>query len=190
MLWKHFKAARLEYEFLTLRGSIFSHIFPNGQKQSAFMSDIVRKSSVATRNVQVNSAAFTVVQNTHEGRNLLLNNAGVATTVTLPAATGSGAIYRFTVAAVNTSGYAIKVPVGTNLFKGTILNTKQDGAGVLRGFTNGTTDDTITLNGTTTGGAFVGDWVEIQDIAALTWATTGSVTATGTVATCFSDTVA
>lgn len=190
MMWKHFKGLRLENKMQTLRGSLLSHIFPNGVEQSAFMSDIVRKASVATRNVQVNAAAFTVVQNTHEGRNLLLNNAGVATTVTLPAATGSGAIYRFTVAAVNTSGYAIKVPVGTNLFKGTIINTDQDSAGVMRGFTNGTTDDTITLNGTTTGGAFVGDWIEIQDIAALTWATTGSVTGTGVVATPFSDTVA
>jgi hypothetical protein len=190
MLWKHFKGLRLENEMLTLRGSLLSHIFPNGAKQSAFMSDIVRKASVATRNVLVSTAAFTVVQNTHEGRNLILSNAGVATTVTLPAATGSGAIYRFTVGAVNTSGYVIKVPVGTNLFKGTVLNTKQDGTGVMRGFTNGATDDTITLNGTTTGGAFVGDYIEIQDIAALTWATSGSVTATGVVASPFSDTVA
>lgn len=190
MLWKHFKGLRLEAEFLTLRGAIFSHVFPNGQKQSALMSDIVRTNSVSTRNVQVATAAFAIVQNTNEGRNMLLNNAGGASTVTLPNATGSGAIYRFTVQAVNTSNYIIKTNRGADTFDGLILNAKTDGSGVMRGWTPAATDDTITLNGTTTGGSSIGDWVEVRDIAVNQWAVSGNTSGTGTVATPFSDTVA
>lgn len=190
MLWKHAIGIRMERELLTLRGSILSHIFPNGQKQSAFFSDIVRSASVATRNVQVATAAFAVVQNTHEGRTLLLNNAGVATTATLPNATGSGAVYRFTVQAVNTSNYLIKTNRGADTFDGLILNSKTDGSGAMRGWSPAATDDTITLNGTTTGGSSIGDWIEVRDIATNQWAVSGNTSGTGVVATPFSDTVA
>lgn len=190
MLWKHFKGLRLEAELLTLRGSILSHIFPNGVKQSAFMSDIVRTNSVSTRNVQVAAAAFAVVQNNHEGRTLLLNNAGVASTATLPNATGTGAIYRFVVQAVNTSNYLIKTNRGADTFDGLILNADTDSSGVMRGWSPGATDDTITLNGTTSGGSSIGDWIEVQDIAANQWAVRGNTSGTGVVITPFSDTVA
>lgn len=190
MLWKHFKGVRLENELLTLRGSNLSHVFPSGIKQSAFMSDVVRTNSVATRNTQVAAAAFTIVQNTHEGRVMLLNNAGVASTVTLPNATGSGAVYKFIVQAVNTSNYLIKTNRGADTFDGLVLNAKTDGSGAMRGWSPAATDDTITLNGTTTGGSSIGDWVEVRDIATNQWAVSGNTSGTGTVATPFSDTVA
>lgn len=190
MMWKHFKGLRLENDLLTLRGSLLSHIFPNGTRQFAYMSDIVRLASLATRNVQVATAAFTVVQNNHEGRVLLLNNAGVATTATLPNATGTGAVYKFMVQAVNTSNYLIKTNRGADTFDGLILNSDTDSSGAMRGWSPAATDDTITLNGTTSGGSSIGDFIEVRDIAVNQWAVYGVTSGTGVVITPFSDTVA
>jgi hypothetical protein len=48
----------------------------------------------------------------------------------------------------------------------------------------------VTLNGTTTGGVSIGDWVEFEDILGTGWAVRGVVNQSGTEATPFSDTVA
>ena len=127
----------------------------------------------------------------HANRPLLMNGAGGARTFTLPAATGSGNRYRFVVAAVNTSNYLIKASAGTMLFKGTIIgaSTTDSATDAARTWTPGATDDTITLNGTTTGGVAIGDWVELEDCSATLWAVRGVVVQSGTEATPFSDTV-
>jgi hypothetical protein len=46
--------------------------------------------------------------------------------------------------------------------------------------------DTITLDGTTTGGVAIGDWIEVQDIVADKWAVRGVTTSSGAEATPFS----
>lgn len=125
----------------------------------------------------------------HEGRTVVMGGAGSSRTFTLPAATGSGARFRFVVGAVNTSNYVIKSVAGADLMEGAILFLTDAGDAV-EGFEAGATDDTITLNGTTTGGAAVGDWVELEDISATGWAVRGVVTGTGDEVTPFSDTVA
>ena len=53
------------------------------------------------------------------------------------------------------------------------------------------TDDTITLNGTTTGGGQIGDYIELIDIAEHQWAVNGMVTcpAGSNIADMFSATV-
>ncbi len=119
-----------------------------------------------------------------------MGGAGAARTFTLPNATGSGSIYRFVVGAVNTSNYVIKSNRGADVLKGQVINTNSGSAGAARGWYPAATDDTITLNGTTTGGSNVGDWVELIDAGANTWIVNGLTTGTGTVATPFSDTVA
>jgi hypothetical protein len=51
-----------------------------------------------------------------------------------------------------------------------------------------TTQTIITLNGSTTGGALIGDWIEIEDILTGVWAVRGVVScaAGSNPATCFS----
>lgn len=123
---------------------------------------------------------------THSGKNIVLTGAGAARTHTLPRATGSGRKYKFYVGAVNTSGYVIRSSNGLDVMKGSMLLA---GAAV-SSFTAAATSDTFTLNGTTTGGVAVGDWVEFTDLLSNVWAVTGVATYSGTAATSFSDTVA
>lgn len=114
-------------------------------------------------------------------RNLVMDLAGVASTYTLPAATGSGRRYRLYVGTVNTSNYIIKTARATDLFKGTVVMA----GATPTAFTAGASITTFTLNGTTTGGVAVGDWVEFTDLKAGIWGTTGAVTFSGTAATPF-----
>lgn len=132
-----------------------------------------------------------ITEAAHEGRTVLMTGAGGARTFTLPAATGGGGKYRFVVGEVNTSNYLIKASAGTMLFKGLIIgqSATDSATDAARTWAAGSTDDTITLNGTTTGGVKLGDWIEFEDVAATMWAVKGMITQSGSEATPFSDTV-
>ena len=127
----------------------------------------------------------------HANRPLLLGASGSAQTYTLPAATGTGNKYRFYVSVVNTSNYLIKASAGTMLFKGMIVgqSTTDSATDAARTWVPGATDDTVTLNGTTTGGQAIGNWIEFEDCSATMWAVKGFITQSGAEATPFSDTV-
>lgn len=138
--------------------------------------------------ISVTSSTVTINTN-YVGVPILLNRAA-GITATLPAASGSGNEYRFIVGTTVTSNSdIIKVANATDVMCGYAL-LGQDAADTSVFFEVGATDDTITLNGTTTGGAAIGDWIEVEDISATGWAVRGMVTQSGTEATPFSDTVA
>ena len=101
----------------------------------------------------------------HAGRTLLLGEVGgnALVTLTLPAATGSGATYKFIVSVANTSNYVIKVADASDTIDGIMLYLDEDGTAV-SAFPTVATSDTITLNGGTTGG-IIGDYLELVDIA-------------------------
>jgi VCBS repeat-containing protein len=122
------------------------------------------------------------------GADLIMNTAGAALTWTLPAAVGSGYSWRFVVGTVNTSNYLIKVANATDTIDGSVI-VNQDGADTVVSFQASGTDDTVTLNGTTTGGVSIGDFVEVWDVAAGQFAVRGLLTGSGTEATPFSATV-
>ena len=107
--------------------------------------------------------AVTIVE--HAGRTLLLGEVGgnAALTLTLPAATGTGAVYKFIVSVTNTSNYKIQVADATDTIDGIMLYLDEDGTAVTA-FPTVAASDTITLNGGTTGG-IVGDYLELIDIA-------------------------
>ena len=141
----------------------------------------------SARNVTLNASQTLTIQN-HSGRTLLMGAAGAALTFTLPPATGSGAVFKFVVSVVNTSNYLIVAPSG-DLYKGTIIGDSTGDAepGSLVAWpADASNDVTITLNGTTTGGVAIGDWIEIQDILTDVYAVKGFVTQSGTEATMFS----
>jgi hypothetical protein len=127
----------------------------------------------------------------HANRPLLMGASGAALTFTLPAATGSGNKYMFWVSVVNTSNYLIKASAGTMLFKGMIVaqSATDSATDAARTWVAGSTDDTITLNGTTTGGKDIGNWIEFTDCSATMWGVRGFITQSGAEATPFSDTV-
>ena len=111
--------------------------------------------------------AITTIE--HAGRTLLLGEVGgnAQVTLTLPDATGSGTTYKFVVSVTNTSNYIIKVPDANNTIDGVITFLDMDGTAVT-GYGTAATSDTITLNGTTTGG-LLGDHIELIDILADKW---------------------
>lgn len=136
--------------------------------------------------VQV-AASATLTSAANAGRVMLLNVATGAT-ATLPAATGTGNIYEFFVqTTVTSNGYLIKVANSTDVMAGRAY-IAQDAADTAVAFETAATSDTITLNGTTTGGT-KGDTVRIQDVASGLFAVLGHLTGTGVEATPFSATV-
>lgn len=154
----------------------------------ATAAEIDRVADLSARIVSLAvSTAITLLL--HADRIIKMGGAGQARTFTLPAATGTGAKFKFVVGAVNTSGYLIKSASGADVMAGTIFTRSDDAAAVLA-YKAGATDDTITLNGTTTGGVSTGDWVELTDLATNLWTVTGLTTSSGSEATPFSDTVA
>jgi hypothetical protein len=146
----------------------------------------VTAGGVAAAGVSATGSSLTVTQALHAGRNILLNRAaGIA--VTLPAATGSGAKYSFIVGTTTTSGgYIIKV-VGNDIIQGVAWAT-QDSADTVVAWETAADSDTFTWNGTTMGG-YIGDRLELVDIAADTWAIQAWSKATGPEASPFSATV-
>ncbi len=155
----------------------------------ATTAEINRAADVSTRIVSL-AVSTSITELLHDNKTIVMSGAGMARTFTLPAATGSGAKFKFVVGEVNTSNYVIKSVVGTDLMEGGIFGC--DGGGVTAPliWAAGATDDTITLNGTTSGGVSIGDWIELQDISATGWHVNGVVTQSGMEITPFSDSVA
>lgn len=122
------------------------------------------------------------------GKNVLALNRAAGVAVTLPVAIGSGkSINIVNVAAVTSNSHTVKVPDASGTIRGTAL-LAQDGGDTSVMFEAGATADTITLDGTTTGG-LVGDWIELIDMASNVWACRAHLAATGSEATPFSATV-
>ena len=133
------------------------------------------------------TATGSITAATHAGKILLMGEVGgdAAATFTLPAATGSGAEYRFIVSVVNTSNYVIQVANGDDTIDGSVT-LHQDSAATVASFNTVAASDTITLNGTTKGGVSIGDEITLLDMATNQYMVKGVLTASGTEATPFS----
>ena len=133
------------------------------------------------------TATGSITAATHAGKTLLMGEVGgdAAATFTLPAATGSGAEYRFIVSVVNTSNYVIQVANGDDTIDGSVT-LHQDSAATVASFNTVAASDTITLDGTTTGGVSIGDELTLVDMATNQYSVKGVLTASGTEATPFS----
>jgi hypothetical protein len=137
--------------------------------------------------VSVTGATATVTAAAHSGRTVLLDRAA-GQALTLPAASGTGNSYKFFVATTITSNSTtIKVADATDIMAGVaIVANDSDASASL--FETAADSDTITFNGSTTGG-IKGATVELQDVAANLWSVRIVGAATGTEATPFSATV-
>lgn len=106
-------------------------------------------------------------------------------TMTLPASTGCGTKFKVEVQTTITSNaLIIQVANATDVMTGICL-TAQDGGDTIVAFETASTSDTITMNGTTTGG-IRGDTIELEDVASGFWSVRIVCSATGTEATPFS----
>lgn len=137
--------------------------------------------------VVVTDSTVTVNAVDHAERTIVLKRtAGV--TVTLPAAIGSGNKYSFVVGATVTSNnYIIKVANANDSMVGRAL-APADGGSTVNGWEVVSGDDTVTLNGSTKGG-YIGDTIEIVDVADNIFVVNALLNQTSTEATPFSATV-
>jgi len=130
------------------------------------------------------TADVTLTSASHAGRTMLLDVASGAT-VTLPAASGTGNIYKFFVKTTVTSNdYIIQVASADDTMAGVAI-VANDGGATASIFETVAASDTITLDGSTTGG-ILGGQVEIQDVASGVFSVVVRGAATGTEATPFS----
>ncbi len=131
---------------------------------------------------------------THVGRLTTLNLLTGAA-FTLPAATGSGDVYRLTPSVTITSGtLVVKVANASDYMRGfALLANDTDGSAsnfeTANTGTVATESDTITMNRTTTGIGTIGDIIECEDIATNIWLVQVRAQANGTEATPFTVTV-
>lgn len=123
------------------------------------------------------------------GKTVLLDTAA-GSTVTLPASAGSGRKYKFIVTTLaTTNSHIVKVANATDTMQGIIVFADTDGTAAVNAFASGATNDTITLNRSTTGSVSLGEWIEVEDYTSGKWHVRGSLSNTGTPGTPFSATV-
>lgn len=159
---------------------------------NGFISGAGSIAAQAVSSAVAGSGTVAVTSATLAGRIALMSGASTANgslTYTLPAATGTGNTYTFVVGATatGTGTYVIKVKNSTDVMAGRAYML-QDGGDTVVGFETAASSDTVTLNGTTTGGT-TGDIVTITDIASGLFLVKCDLTGTGTEATPFSATV-
>jgi hypothetical protein len=142
---------------------------------------------MATPPVSATGATLVCSRDVHGGRVTAIN-AAAGCAVTLPNATGTGSVYKFFIGTTITSNSTtIKVNNATDVMSGRAFVISDNTAAVL-GYATAASSDTITLDGTTTGG-YAGDIIEIVDAYPGIFQVKVLTKATGTEATPFSATV-
>lgn len=122
------------------------------------------------------------------GMFIMLDTAA-GTTITLPAALGTGDEFHFVTTVIATSNsHIVKVANATDVMTGS-LSVVDHADGTCTMFGTVAASDTITLNRSTTGSVKIGEWFTIKDVKAGYFSVRGSVQATGSEATPFSATV-
>ena len=139
--------------------------------------------NASTAPALVGDAALTMTAALHANKDIILTIAATQT-LTLPAATGTGNKYRIIVGVTATGDKVIQVANATDEFAGVIYQVDTDTGDAIVAYPAVDTDgfDTVTLDGSTTGG-LAGDVIEIVDVAAGYFMLNGNSNATGVVAT-------
>jgi hypothetical protein len=153
---------------------------------TATAAEINAACDVSGRLVAQAAGNFALTAATHGNRITLVNDADVA--ITLPAATGTGNIYKVVIVTTAWTGGSIKAASAADSFLGGIWGVDDD-ADAAYAWKAEANDDTISGNGTATGGK-VGDWYKFTDVATGLFLVEGFITQSGgSEATPFSATV-
>lgn len=132
------------------------------------------------------TGSTTLTRQAHANRKIYVSSTS-ATTLTLPAATGTGDVYDIITGDVNVNNYVINASTnGADFFGNIWTNSTGDLPDLGQPWPTAAGNNTITLNGTTTGGAAVGETITITDVAANVYAVIGFTTSSGVEATPFS----
>lgn len=141
---------------------------------------------VTVVDVTASTLAPTVAQS---GATFVLDRAaGIAVTLPSIDAGEVGTYFDFLIKTTITSNSTtIKAPSASETMTGSCF-TISDGAAAVLGYKAGSTADTVTLNGSTTGG-IAGDMVRLKALSTTLWEVLALTSSTGTEATPFSATV-
>lgn len=118
----------------------------------------------------VTDATVSVTAASHAGKTIVFSRAA-GVTATLPAATGTGNIYRFVIGTTATSNAnVIKVANATDVMNGS-LNIQQDtdSDGTVKVWRADAGDDTMTFAGAATTGGIVGGYIQCLDYKTGFW---------------------
>ncbi len=132
----------------------------------ATVAELNRAADASTRIVNVTTATLAITELLHDGKVLTANKAD-GITFTLPAASGSGAKFVIVVGTTITSVGLIVQVVTDDVMTGLAhFGVTTDTTAVM--FSTAADSDTVTMNGTTTGG-LKGNMLEFIDIGADLW---------------------
>lgn len=120
-----------------------------------------------------------------DANTVLLVNAAAGLTLTLPVAAATGRRYTIVIGTTVTSNsVVVRVANAAGTMTGLAVSAA-DGGATVNGWETAADSDTITFNGTTTGG-ILGDKIELIDVASGVWSVNVFSSSTGTEATPFS----
>ena len=177
-------------ETLTVSGlTTYSTISDGTTTLAATTLELNRIADVSTRLIAAGGTLSATVA-AHDGKIIALDTAA-GSVVTLPAATGSGAVFRFIISVIaTTNSHIVKVANANDVIYG-VINTCSTGDSPDLGqpWVTAVDSDTITLDRTTTGSVSIGEWIELVDLVANKWAVRGQTVSSGAEATPFSATV-
>lgn len=175
---------------LTSSSISFTTLYDGTTNLGASAAELNRSSQLSSRLVSVapagSDSTLTITAALHDGRTVVIDNATKSAVINLPAATGSGARYRFVLGTSITNGAGNSITftaTGAHLYGNAIIFSDNAAQAVIGWPAAGSTN--ITFNGTTTGG-LKGDIVEIEDIATSKLSVRIVGRQTGTEATPFS----
>lgn len=133
--------------------------------------DLINGAAVRTPASLTGTASLTQAANANRV-NIITGTATAA--YTLPEATGTGDTYTFVFGQVNTNGTTIVAADTSNTSFGGSINILDADSNAQTAYFGTSGDDTITINGTTTGG-LIGDTITLIDIATDQWAVYGQL---------------
>ena len=157
---------------------------------TATAAELNRTTDISARVVTTTATTLSLTVTEHADRVVLVNtNSTVANTLTLPVAAGTGAKFTIINGIAQTQGSIVVAANGTlDILKGMAIMANSSTTVNAQTFLTTATDDKITFNRTTTGGAGPGDMVEAWDTAANTWVVRVTSASVGTAATPFAAT--
>ena len=156
--------------------------------KTTFSGPIVSNTGSFTMGEQADACPFLAEPTTmdpyvHGGKTLLINDTDTVTTLPTITATTIGVKYRFVLLSASTG--MTFVTDGTDLYFGAVNISISTTATAKDFYPNGSSNDTITLNGTTSGG-LVNSVIEIEAVALGAYLVSGGLKGSGTLVTPFS----
>ncbi len=168
-----------------LQGGIYSN-YPEVINNSITANSFVVKGTISGGQVSVNDVTANTTLTVADSGQVFLLDAAAGVTVTLPTA-AAGLTYTFVVkTSVTSNSYKITAGSSNGYFMGSLATTTGTGsADIFTG--NGSSDISVTMNGTTTGG-LLGTLITITCVTTGLWEVSGTNIASGTIATAFATT--